>query len=314
MCNAWRRTRAHSQRCARVVVNVAADDDPRRQSGDIDRELRGAGDLDVDHFHRGVPDPQACPKGGGGVADNPEAPQLGARDAVGDHRGLVLGCMARQANDGASRLSADQANPVLQPDALTIFAAFHHDVGARRRVGNGGHDRLGRAHDAGSGRKRYSAECRSFDRWPHDVLSGYCSRDHGDEHHDEADKSHSLDPPGRRRLCTVTVRQRLCPLRSELLTLNVDDGNVVAAARIIRRGDERAGDFVRAARQLRDDVVDRGRLDQVRQAVAAEQQRRIGFEWDLDQIDEVGIAGVVRLGADVTIYLVAPVVPHRLDF
>ena len=71
---------------------------------------------------------------------------------------------------------------------------------------------------------------------------------------------------------------------------------------------------MRPAGQLRHDVVDGRRLDQIGQAVAAQQQCGVGLEWNLEEIDEIGIRLLVRLRAHVAIHLVPPLVPHRLDF
>ena len=50
-----------------------------------------------------------------------------------------------------------------------------------------------------------------------------------------------------------------------------------------------------------------------RQAVAAEEQRGVRFERDLLDVDEIGIAGLVRLRADVAIHLIAARVLHRVE-
>ena len=80
-----------------------------------------------------------------------------------------------------------------------------------------------------------------------------------------------------------------------------------------RRPDPPVDDALRASREIRRHVPDRRRIDQIREAVAAEEQRSIGLEGDFAQIDEVGIRGLVDFRTDVAIHLVAPRVPHRLE-
>ena len=54
-------------------------------------------------------------------------------------------------------------------------------------------------------------------------------------------------------------------------------------------------------------------MDEVRQSIAAEKQRRVRFERNLVRVDEVRIVGFVRVGPDVAIHLIAPRVVHRLE-
>ena len=102
--------------------------------------------------------------------------------------------------------------------------------------------------------------------------------------------------------------------RGEQLAFDVDDRHVVLAAGVVRRLDQRVDDVMRPAGQLRHDLVDGRRLDQIGQAVAAQQQGGVGLERNLVEIDELGIRLLVRLRADVAIHLVPPRVPHRVDF
>ena len=94
--------------------------------------------------------------------------------------------------------------------------------------------------------------------------------------------------------------------------LDVDDRDVVLAAGVVRGRDERGDHFLGPACQTADNLVDRGRIDQVRQAVAAEEQRRVGFKRDLLHVDEIGVGGFVRFRADVAVNLVAARVLHRV--
>ena len=61
-----------------------------------------------------------------------------------------------------------------------------------------------------------------------------------------------------------------------------------------------------------DDLADRRRVDEVGQAVAAQQQRGVRLERRSEDVDELGIVRLVRLRPDVAIDLVAPRMPHRL--
>ena len=64
---------------------------------------------------------------------------------------------------------------------------------------------------------------------------------------------------------------------------------------------------------LRDHALNRRRVDDVGQAVAAQQQCRVRLEWHLLDFDEIGVVRLVRLRADIAIHLVAPRVVHRLE-
>ena len=77
--------------------------------------------------------------------------------------------------------------------------------------------------------------------------------------------------------------------------------------------DQRGDHVLRLAGKSPDYLVDRRRVDQVGQAVAAEQQRGVGLERDLLDVDEIGVGWFVRLRADVAIDLVPARVLHRVE-
>ena len=64
----------------------------------------------------------------------------------------------------------------------------------------------------------------------------------------------------------------------ELRPFGIDDGDVVLAARLVGRVDERPHDLRRVARRVADDFGDGRRGDHIGQAVAAQQQRRVRLE------------------------------------
>ena len=99
----------------------------------------------------------------------------------------------------------------------------------------------------------------------------------------------------------------------EPLPFHVDHADVVLAAGGVGGVDQSFDDLLRAARRPIDDLLDSGRIDQVREAIAAQEQRRVRFERNLVEVDETWIAGFVRLGTDVAIHLIPPRMVHRLE-
>ena len=77
--------------------------------------------------------------------------------------------------------------------------------------------------------------------------------------------------------------------------------------------DQSFDDLERTARRPLDDLLDGGRVDQVREAIAAQEQCRVRFERNLVEVDETRIAGFVRVGTDIAIHLIPPGMVHRLE-
>ncbi len=65
---------------------------------------------------------------------------------------------------------------------------------------------------------------------------------------------------------------------------------------------------------LLDRLLDRRRVHQVGEAVAAQQERRILLERRAEDVDESGIVRPMGLGPDVAVHLVAPGMVHRVRF
>ena len=99
----------------------------------------------------------------------------------------------------------------------------------------------------------------------------------------------------------------------EPFPFHVDHADVVLAAGGIRRIDQLLHNLVGPTRKTPDDVLQRRRVDEIGQPVAAEEQRGVRLERDLARVDEVRIVGLVRVGSDIAIHLVAPRVVHRLE-
>ena len=293
---------------------------------DDDGDVHRAGDLDIDE--RG---PSSNEHTGAqrrrGVTDDAETAQLGADHAVGDDGGVGFGRGSRQPDGRASRHAADEPHVVLQHQRLAVFAGLDDDgrsrFGAlkgranRLAVGptvmvaaataaagsmaglNGAGQEYGRSRDRGGRRDHHEPGARDmFARRPRGVTS--CRR--------RQQRDDGSSP--RRVICPPT---RLRASAGEPLPFDVDDADVVLAPGGIGSVDQILDDLLRTARQPLDDLLDSGRVDQVRQAIAAQQQRRIRFERNLVEVDEIRIVGFVRVGTDVAIHLIPPRMVHRLE-
>ena len=92
------------------------------------------------------------------------------------------------------------------------------------------------------------------------------------------------------------VKDKFFPgFRRELLSFHVHDAYVVFAAGLISGFYQRFHNLMRLAGEAVDDFVNRCRVDQVRQAVSAQKQGGIRFKWNLIDVDEVRILGLVRV-------------------
>ena len=256
---------------------------------------------DVHHRHRGVPRQQADAQRRRRVADDAETGEASSGETVRDHR-CRGGVRARgQAQRGCARDAADQVNALTQAQLLAILTWLDHDVRPGRGPVDRRHDRVPRldhlaeSQRGAGGRQMAGRSGEAF----HAAEHGY---------HYQYGEGRAEGP----RRPSPAAAGRSHALR-EVGAEHAQRRDIVLAARLVGRGnqgpDSRLGITGVALHQPRD--ARRGH--QVAQAVAAQDQRRIRLEGDGADLDEVRVAGRMRLGAHIAIDLVAARVPHRLQ-
>jgi hypothetical protein len=216
------------------------------------------------------------------------------------------------------RHTADEPDGILQHHHLAILARLDDDRGSCRRAPQRLSDRRRRVDDDARrlGNRRRDVDRRDRRRWRIRAHE-HQYQQNGDEHDVREPHSPPASPSRRvhRTEASRDLRRRrfLDDRRPESLAFDVDDGDVILAAGGVGRIDQRRHDVVRTSRRPRHDLVDGRRIDEVRQAIAAEQQRRIRLEGHLVDIDEIRIRRIVPIRADVAVDLVAARVLHRVE-
>ncbi len=94
--------------------------------------------------------------------------------------------------------------------------------------------------------------------------------------------------------------------------LDIDRSDIVLPALGVGLGDERLDDHRRIAGVGADDAGDARRADQIRQAIAADEQGGVGLDVDFVDLHEVGIVRGVPFGPDIAVDLVAARMAHGL--
>ena len=125
------------------------------------RHVRGARDVGVDDRQLGILDEQSRAERRGRVADDAEADQRGARDAGGDGRGVGFARVRGEAEDGAARDTADEADVADERNRFAILARLDDDLAARRGLLQRGRDRLAGSNDESARRSKWMARKRS---------------------------------------------------------------------------------------------------------------------------------------------------------
>ena len=249
-------------------MNVAADDVARRQSARKRWRQSWRRTTSISTSDRPAPEPEAHPRGVGAsptILNPTSAPSATPSRAP---RVPAFRMRCRQPYRRAAGHAADQPDVVSQRDTLAVFTGLDHDLGSRPARFNAAlMDWIGPTTMTPPSARREPAR-RSGD---HGTAPGPCRRRRSrlPASRRERDENPSVVP-------RLPRQSAACPARREVFALDVHDGDVVLAAGVVGRVDERASHGSRIAGVLRDDrAMNRRRVHEIAQAVAAQQQRRV---------------------------------------